>query len=377
MLAPLPFLKLPLAMPAMRRAYQAALQRILSRGKLILGREVGAFEREFAAFCGAQHCVGVGNGTDALQIALRLSGVEPGGDAEVITTPLTASFTAHAIVAAGGRPVFADIDPQTLLLDPVRAARAVSHDTVALLPVHLYGQACDLDALRKVARQRRLALVQDAAQAHGTTYHDRPLADFTDICCYSFYPTKNLGALGDGGALMTNRESLARRARLFRDGGRSGSHVARVEAVNSRLDELQAAFLRLHLAQLGQWNSRRAKLAVLYDELFAQAACAEIRPVARAPHSASYYHLYVIRVTGRGGRRALLEHLRRRGIETGIHYEHPLHLQPAFRRFGYSAGDFPVAETACREILSLPMHPFLAAQDVRRVVRTIMEHYKR
>lgn len=375
MLERLPFNRLPLTSAAMRRAYQAALRRVLGSGKLILGHEVAEFEHAFARFCGARECVGLANGTDALQIALRLSGVAPGSGAEVVTTPLTASFTAHAIVAAGGKPVFADIDPNTLLIHPGRVEEAMSSTTVAVLPVHLYGQACDLNELRRIARRNKVALIQDAAQAHGTTYRGRPLADFTEFSCYSFYPTKNLGALGDGGALITNSRSAANRARLFRDGGRFGSHVARVEAINSRLDALQAAFLRLHLAQLKQWNARRARSAALYDATLAQAGIDEVRPVARAPHSVSWFHLYVIRVAGRNGRRSLMKHLASRGIETGIHYEHPLHLQPAFQRFGYQRGDFQQAEKACAEILSLPMHPFLSEAEVRRVVRAIGEHY--
>lgn len=373
----LPFLELPLTNPAQRRAYQRALNRVLSSGKLILGPELAAFEREFAAFCAARHCIGVGNGTDALQMALRLSGVSPGSLAEVITTPLTASFTAHAIVAAGGRPVFADVDPRTLLLDPAAVADKVTRGTAALLPVHLYGQVCDLDALRRISRKGGLALIQDAAQAHGSTFRGRPLAGFTEISCYSFYPTKNLGALGDGGALITNSSGVSQRARLFRDGGRTGSHVARVEAVNSRLDELQAAFLRVHLAELERWNRHREKMAALYDELLAEAALEEVAPVSRARHSRSCFHLYVIRVSGRGGRPALRNHLARAGIETGLHYEHPLHLQPAFRRFGYRRGDFPHAERACREILSLPMHPFLKAEQARRVVSEIRKHFRK
>lgn len=372
-----PFLKLPLSQAAVRHGYHRAFLRVLASGKLILGAEVAAFEREFSAFCAARECVAVGNGTDALQIALRVSDVAPGGGAEVITTPLTASFTAHAIVAAGGRPVFADVDPQTLLIDPAQVAGAVTKRTAALLPVHLYGQACDLDALRRIARKHSLKLIQDAAQAHGTTYRGRPLAEFSDLCCYSFYPTKNLGALGDGGALTSNRVELARRARLFRDGGRAGSHVAQVEAVNSRLDELQAAFLRVHLAALPRWNERRAALAAQYDELLAAAGLDELQPIAHSRESVSYFHLYVVRISERGRRTALMKHLSMRGIETGIHYEHPLHLQPAFRRFGYAPGDFPNAERACAEILSLPMHPFMKDGQVKTVVRAIRDYFRK
>ena len=366
----------------MRRRYQQALVRVLSGGQLILGREVTAFEREFARYCGARECVAVGNGTEALQIALKLSGVMAGQQQEVITTPLTASFTAHAIVAAGARPVFADVDSGTLLIDPALVSRAMNARTAALLPVHLYGQACDLKTLGKLARKSRVPLIQDAAQAHGTFYRDRPIAEYSDLSCYSFYPTQNLGALGDGGALVVNRAATAHSARLIRDGGRAGSHLARVEAVNSRLDELQAAFLRLHLAELERWNRRREELAALYDQLINALKIDEMQPIARAARSRSFFHLYVVRIAGkarrpRTRREALRTFLQSCGIETGIHYEHALHLHPAFRRFGYAPGDFPHAELAVQQVCSLPMHPFLSRRDVERVVRAVADFFRK
>jgi dTDP-4-amino-4,6-dideoxygalactose transaminase len=390
MRARLKLVELPLSRPAYCRAYHRALERVLANGKLILGSEVTALEEEFAKFCGARECVTVANGTEALQVALRLSGVEPGAAQEVITTPLTASFTAHAIVAAGAKPMFADVDAHTLLINPEAVAASVNARTAALLPVHLYGQACDLGALRKIADGRdgrNIALVQDAAQAHGTRYRKKPLAQFTDIACFSFYPTKNLGALGDGGALVTNSPEIARQARLFRDGGRARSHSAEVEGINSRLDELQAAFLRIHLKELNAWNQRRAQLEEIYDDAFRQKRLEEVQPIARAEKSISFRHLYVIRVqagrhvaspaTRNELRSSLMEFLAAEGIDTGIHYEHPLHLQPAFRRFGYARGDFPKAELACDEILSLPMHPFLSREKVHRVVNAIAKFFKK
>jgi dTDP-4-amino-4,6-dideoxygalactose transaminase len=386
MRARLKLVELPLSRPAYRRAYHRALERVLANGKLILGGEVSAFEEEFAKFCGARECVTVANGTEALQVALRLSGVEPGAAQEVITTPLTASFTAHAIVAAGAKPVFADVNADTLLINPEAVAASVNARTAAVLPVHLYGQACDLGALRKIADGRNIALVQDAAQAHGTQYRKKPLAQFTDIACFSFYPTKNLGALGDGGALVTNSPEIARQARLFRDGGRARTHSAEVEGINSRLDELQAAFLRIHLKELNAWNQRRTQLAEIYDDAFRQKRL-EVQPIAQANDSISFRHLYVIRVqagkqvaraaTRNERRSSLMEFLAAEGIDTGIHYEHPLHLQPAFRRFGYARGDFPNAELACDEILSLPMHPFLSREKVHRVVNAIAKFFRK
>lgn len=368
----IPFLKLPASDPPsdpmVAREYQRAFARVLARGRFILGEEVAAFERDFAAFCGARSSVGVGNGTEALVIALRLSGVRPGRDQEVITTPLTASFTAHAIVAAGARPVFADVDPDTLLLDPDAVRRRITGRTAAILPVHLYGQCCDLAAFRSLARVSQCALVQDAAQAHGARFDRRPLADFSDCVAFSFYPTKNLGCLGDGGALVTNRASLAAKARLFRDGGRQTGHIARQEGINSRLDEVQAAMLRIHLKRLRKWNRRREQLAQLYDRALAGLSPDRLRLLGRAPRSQSSNHLYVIRSPRR---QQLRRFLADRGIETAVHYEVPLHLHPAFRPLGYRRGDFPIAERAAREVCSLPLHPWLSDRDAQMIAAAI------
>ncbi|MBI4479488.1 MAG: DegT/DnrJ/EryC1/StrS family aminotransferase [Acidobacteria bacterium] len=370
----IPFLKLPASQPSIAREYPSRIARVLERGQFILGEEVGRFEREFAKFCGAKFCVGVGNGTEALQMALRLSGLRPGSGQEVITTPLTASFTAHAIVAAGARPVFADVDPQSLLLDPAAVRTRMTARTAAIVPVHLYGACCDLETFRWLAKERGCALIQDAAQAHGSDCQGRPLADYSDWVAFSFYPTKNLGALGDGGALVTNRRALAEAARRFRDGGRSGaSHVAHTEGINSRLDELQATLLRVHLRHLKAWNRRREALAARYDRLLREDFLPQLRGhvqiLPRRTHGRSANHLYVIRVADRDSLRA---HLLRRGIDTGIHYETPLHLQPGFRWLGYRRGDFPQAERAAREVCSLPLHPFLSNQGVDIVVEEIV-----
>jgi dTDP-4-amino-4,6-dideoxygalactose transaminase len=370
----IPFLKLPVSAAAVRREYERQFARVLARGRFILGEELSRFEEEFASFCGARWSIGVGNGTEALAIALRLSGVRPGRNQDVITTPLTASFTAHAIVAAGARPVFADIRPDTLLLDPEEAERRITPRTAALLPVHLYGQCCDMGAFRSLAGKAGCALVQDAAQAHGASFEGRPLVEFSDFVAFSFYPTKNLGGLGDGGALVTNRAEQAAKARSFRDGGRSGGHIARQEGINSRLDEVQAAMLRVHLKRLSRWNRRRAQLAAIYDRELADLSPDRIQITGRDTRSQSSHHLYVIRVPRR---RALQEFLRQSGIETAIHYEMPLHLHPAFRGLGYGRGDFPFAERAAREVCSLPLHPWLTDRDVNTVVRAIRRYFQR
>ena len=370
----IPFLRLPVSDPSLVRDSQHQIAKVIARGRFILGEQVLRFEKEFAAFCGARWSVGVGNGTEALLIALRLSGIRPGAGQEVITTALTAAFTAHAIVAAGARPVFADVDSGTLLLDPAAARRRITTRTAAIVPVHLYGASCDLAAFGTLARESRAVLIQDAAQAHGTTFRGRPLSDFSDWLAYSFYPTKNLGAWGDGGALVTNQRNLAEAARRFRDGGRRKGHSAETEGINSRLDELQAAILRVSLGHLKQWNRKREQLAALYDRLLGEMAPGRIQPLASPAQSRSCHHLYVIRTSRR---EALRQFLQDRGIETAIHYEKPLHLQRAFRGLGYLKGDFPQAERAAREILSLPLHPWLSEQEVQQVAQEIGNFCKR
>ena len=287
---------------------------------------------------------------------------------EVITTPLTAPFTALAVIAAGGRPVFADIDEETLLLSPERAAAARTPNTAAFLPVHLYGQTCDLDRWRTVVEATGAALVQDACQAHGALHSGLPLTRCSRFVAYSFYPTKNLGALGDGGALALDGDEDAERARSLRDGGRTGAHVSEVPGINSRLDELQAAWLRVALQRLAGWNDTRRRLADIYDEELAGVPRELLRPVGRRAGGDHVYHLYVVRTPRRD---ALRDELARHNIGTGIHYPVPLHLQPAFTGCGSRAGDLPVAERAAREILSLPIGPHLSEEHVRIVARHI------
>ena len=369
----LAFLKLPATQKEFSRRYAQEFARVVSRSQFILGEELSRFESEFASFCGGRYCIGVGNGTQALEIALRLNGIGPGQRQEVITTPLTAVFTVHAIVAAGARPVFADVDPETLLLDPSAARGRISRRTAAMLPVHLYGEVCDLDAFRRIAREAGCPLIQDAAQAHGSEWRGRPLSDFSNWVAYSFYPTKNLGCLGDGGALITNRRVFMEKVRRFRDGGRVRGHVAQSAGMNSRLDELQAAMLRLHLQYLRRWNQKRARLAALYDQLLTEIPSEKVKRPFHSPKSRSSHHLYVIRTPDRD---RLRDFLRKRGIETAVHYAPPLHLQPAFRSFGYGKGDFPAAERAAKEIVSLPLHPFLSVSEVERVATQIMRFFK-
>jgi dTDP-4-amino-4,6-dideoxygalactose transaminase len=335
-------------------AWRANLERLFSRMHFILGEQVEAFEEELARELGSRYAVGVGSGTAAIEIALRALPRQPGRD-EVILPALTSPFCAQAVLAAGYRPKFADVDPEHLLLDPKDAAQRAGKRTRAVLPVHLYGQPAPLAGLPRTA-----AVVQDACQAHGA-----PLR-FSAPAALSFYPTKNLPCLGDGGAVLTDSRSFAERLRRLRDGGRRNDQVSRIRAVNSRLDEMQACYLRAFLPRLREWNADRCRLADRYDALLAD--CPAARPLPR--RSGSVCHLYVVRVRHR---ERVRRHLEAHGIATGVHYPEPLHLQPAFREFGPGRGGLPVAERACREILSLPVWPYLADEDQSLVVRHLKE----
>ena len=353
---------LRLLLAATEPAWRANLDRLFDRMQFVLGEQVAEFEQELAAAWGARFAVAVGSGTAALELSLRAMGLGE-SRAEVLMPALTSPFTAQAVLAAGCRPRFADVGAETLLLDAADVERRIRKRTAALLPVHLYGQAAPLAELAKLARRRGLLMLQDACQAHGLA-----LPQFSPAVAYSFYPTKNLPCLGDGGAVLTDSRTIAGRLRLLRDGGRRNDQVARVRASNSRLDELQACYLRAFLPKLPEWNADRARLALLYDR--ALAGCRGIRPVARA--AGSVCHLYVVRAARRD---RLREHLAKHGIATGIHYAVPLHLQPAFHECGLKRGDLPVAERACREIVSLPLWPYMPDSAMAEAASRVREFY--
>lgn len=350
-------------------AWQANLDRVFLRGHFILGEEVAAFEREFAEYLGASWVAGVGSGTAALELCLRAAGISR-GRREVITSVLTSPFTAQAIVAAGGTPRFADVDPRTLLIDAGDACDRANRKTAAIVPVHLYGQPCDLRRLADHTEKLGIALVQDACQAHGARFGGQAFTHYSQWVAYSFYPTKNLGCLGDGGAVATDSRATAEQVLLLRDGGRRGDQLSRVKAVHSRLDEIQACYLRAFLPRLDEWNARRAKLAALYDE--ALGGCEYIQPVRRSDESVN--HLYVVRARHRDELRSYLLTL---GITTGVHYPVPLHLHPAFHDRGAKKGSFPHAEQACSEIVSLPLWPYMADSDVLKVAELTRGFYRR
>ncbi len=346
---------------------------ILHRMHLFLGPQVQRFEREFARYLGVRHVLGVGSGTEALDLALLALGVGPGD--EVITTPFTFFATVEAILHVGARPVFVDINPETYAMDPDAVEAAISSRTRALLPVHLFGHPAPMHRLLPLARRHDLLILEDAAQAHGARIHLngtwKPVGSLGDAAAFSFYYTKNLGAFGEGGAVATSRDDVAEKLRLLRVHGQTDKYTHTLIGTNSRLDELQAAVLNLKLPKLDLWNDRRRRLAARYTEALRDL---EVITPVEAPWAHHVYHLYVIRVPA-DHREALREHLMARGIGVGIHYPIPAHLQPALGNLGYREGAFPVCEQVAREVLTLPMHPFLTEDDVDFITGTIRTYF--
>lgn len=324
--------------------------RVMASGAFVLGQEVAAFEREYAAFTGIPACVGVGNGTDALELALRAAGVGPGD--EVVLPANTFVATAEAVVRAGGVPRLVDCDPVTHLVDPARVADALGPRTRAVVPVHLYGQMAPVEALEEILADRGVVIVEDAAQAHGATRDGRPAGGVGRAAGVSFYPGKNLGAYGDAGAVLTRDATVERRVRRLRDHGSDVKYHHDEVGVNSRLDALQAVVLRAKLLRLAGWNAARAAAARRYHALLADLE-AVVRPVT-LPGNTHVWHLYVVRVPRRN---AVLGALQADGIGAGVHYPVPVHRQRAFTALGHRRGDFPAAEAAAAEILSLPLYP--------------------
>jgi dTDP-3-amino-3,4,6-trideoxy-alpha-D-glucose transaminase len=341
-------------------AVRSAITRVVGSGWFILGPEVERFEAEFAALSGASYAVGVGTGTDALALILRA--LKIGAGDEVITTPLSAAYTALAIMMAGARPVFADIDPNRLTIDPGAIERVVTERTRAILPVHLYGQAADMAAIERVASRHGLAIVEDCCQAHLATASARPVGTIGTAGAFSFYPTKNLGALGDAGAVVTNDRGLADSIKRLRNGGQTERYHHEEAGVNSRLDEIQAAILRARLPFLPKWTARRRALAAVYRRRLGTAAV-----TVPAEYDAGHvYHLFVVRSARRA---ALQQRLKADGIETLVHYPVPIHQQPAFAASG--PAQCPHAAAACEELLSLPLHPSLTDTDVAEVAAAV------
>lgn len=350
---------------AIRGEIDEAVARVLENAHYILGPEVAAFEAEFAQYQHAEHAIGVNSGTSALHLALLAAGVGPGD--EVITVPFSFIATAAAIVYTGARPVFVDIDPVTFNMDPARIEAAITSHTRAIMPVHLYGQPADLDPILEIARRRGLAVIEDAAQAHGAEYRGRRVGAIGDIGCFSFYPAKNLGACGEGGAVVTDDPEYARAIRLLRDWGSEKKYVHSMHGYNYRLEGLQGAILRVKLRHLDAWTATRARSASLYHELLANTG-------AVLPHAMEYarhaWHCYTIRVAARD---QVQQELLSLGVQTGVHYPIPIHLQPAYANLGYGPGDFPEAERAAAEVLALPIHAELTEAQVREVAAAVKQ----
>ncbi|MCZ6695000.1 MAG: DegT/DnrJ/EryC1/StrS family aminotransferase [Acidobacteria bacterium] len=343
----------------------AAVIRVLASGRYIGGPEVEGFEREFARACGVAHAVAVASGTDALRLALLAADVTAQG--EVITSPLSFLATTEAISQAGGRPVFADIDPDTFTLDPGEVERALTGRTRAILPVHLYGHPADLDPIREIGARRGLAIIEDACQAHGALYRGKPAGSLGTAAGFSFYPTKNLGGCGEGGIVTTDDEGIAVKVRRLRDHGQVERYRHVEEGYNARLDALQAAVLRVKLTRLDAWNDRRRELAGRYRERLAGSPV--VLPVER-PWARHVYHQFTVRLPGRDRVR---EVLRGRDIDAQVHYPLPLHLQPCYASMGLGEGSFPEAERATREILCLPIHSEMAPEQVDRVAEVLLD----
>jgi dTDP-4-amino-4,6-dideoxygalactose transaminase len=336
-------------------------ENILSSMRLFLGPNVQAFEKEFAAYCGTQYAIGVSDGTSAIQLALRALDIGPGD--EVITVSHTFIATAEAILLTGASPVFVDIDPNAYTIDAQLVEAAISPRTRAILPVHLYGQCADMDTLMDIANRHHLAVIEDACQAHGATYKGRRTGSLGTIGCFSFYFSKNLGAYGEGGMLTTNDPYLASQVKKMRDHGSEVRYHHEILGWNSRLDEMQAAVLRVKLPHLDHWNERRRQLAGIYNKELGEMG---ITVPIEAPYNHHVYHLYVVRVPQRDNLRSSLSE---EGIGTGIHYPIPIHLQKPFEQFSHN--HLPVTESVVKEIVSLPMYPELKNEQVMRVCEAV------
>jgi dTDP-4-amino-4,6-dideoxygalactose transaminase len=366
---PVPQLDLAAQFAAIGSEIRAAVERVLASQQFVLGREGAALEQEIAALCGVSHGVGVASGTDALILALRACGVKAGD--EVLLPPFTFVATGSAVSALGAKPVFADIRPETYNLDPAELKRRVTARTRAIVVVHLYGLAADMDPILAFGKSRKLPVIEDNAQAIGTSYKGRRTGSFGDAACLSFYPTKNLGAYGDAGMVVTNSAELAGRIRTLRNHGQTGKYLSSEPGWNSRLDEIQAAILRVKLRHLPDWQRARRSNAAEYTRLLQQMP--GVMPPMEPEGLEHVYHQYTIRTEQRD---ALQQHLAGRKIGSTVYYPYPLHLQPLYASLGHKAGDFPHAERAAKEVLSLPMYPELQRDQIARVVEAIAEFLK-
>ena len=366
---PVPYLDLRAQLKPLRAEIDAAIARTLDNCSFCLGPDVAQFEKDFAAFCGAQHALGFNSGTSALHVAMLLLGVGPGD--EVITTPYTFIATSWAISYCGAKPVYVDIDEATFNLDPKLIEKAITPRTKAILPVHLYGQPFDVDAVAAVCKRHNLPFVEDAAQAHGAKYQGKSIGTFGAVSCFSFYPAKNLGACGEGGALVTNDAALAARAKSLREHGSTVRYHHDEVGYNYRLEGIQGAVLGVKLKHLAHWTRERQRVANRYAELLKDTPL-QLPTVTAGNESA--WHLYTVRSPRRDELKKFLDENK---IGNAVHYPMPLHLQKVYASLGYKPGDFPVAEKASREVLSLPMFPELTDAQIQRVADVVKEFFRR
>jgi dTDP-4-amino-4,6-dideoxygalactose transaminase len=358
-----PFVDLRAQYLSIKDEIDGAIARVLDNTSFVLGPEVEAFETAFAEYTGARFCIGVNSGTAAIQLALTACGLGAGD--EVIVPANTFFATAEAVSTAGATPVFVDADPISYNIDVSKIEAAITERTRAIMPVHLYGQAADLDPIFEIAERRGLVVIEDAAQAHGSRYKGRRVGALCRAGCFSFYPGKNLGAYGEGGAVVTNDEGVARSVRLLRDHGSERKYTHEIIGYNFRLEGIQGAVLNVKLRHLDRWNQLRREHAASYTELLRGSGLTLPREMPYAEH---VYHLYVIQSDGRD---ALQQTLNQSGVQTGIHYPIPIHLQPAYASLNYGRGDFPEAERQSGRVLSLPLFPELAIDQIRRVAQAI------
>ncbi len=358
-----PYLDLKAQYLSIKPEIDAAIATVLDSSQFVLGAEVASFEQEFAAYCGASECIALNSGTSALHLALLAAGVGPGD--EVITVPYTFIASVAAITYCGARPVLVDIDRRSFTIDPAAIEAVITPRSKAIMPVHLYGQPADMDPIMEVARRHGLIVIEDAAQAHGAKYKGRPVGSIADLTCFSFYPTKNLGACGEGGAVTTNNAMFTRSIRMLRDWGQDRKYHHVLRAFNYRMEGFQGAILRVKLRHLEQWTEARRAVVSKYNELLADAAVERPEEMPWARH---VYHVYTLRTEDRDTLQAALL---AEGIQTAIHYAIPVHLQPAYADLGYPKGSFPQSEAAANQVISLPLYPELTDDAIRRVVSAV------
>jgi len=348
---------------------EAAILKVAKNGHYILGKEVRLFEEEFANYCGSRYCIGVASGYDAILLALESLGIGRGD--EVIVPTYTFISSVLPIIRVGAKPVFVDIDPRTYTIDVDQIEKRITKQTKAILPVHLYGCPVDMDKILQIARPHNLYVIEDAAQAHGAKYKGKHVGSLGDIGCFSFYPTKNLGCMGDGGAITTNNQQVAKTIEILRNVGQKTKNIHTMLGYNSRLDEMQAAILRIKLQKLNAWNEKKRKIADYYNR---ELGSLPVSHQIIKNTDDSNYHIYGLCTDERD---ELVKYLHNNNIETGIHYPAPLHLQPCLKYLGYRNGDFPVSEKLSRKTISLPVYPELTRTEMKQIVDLIRQFYRK